>query len=58
MKKIIALLLAAAMLFAFAACNKTPVNEDGSTEADVNNATAVEDVKVGFIFLHDEQVKK
>lgn len=55
MKKIIALLLAAAMLFAFAACNKTPVNEDGSTEADVNNATAVEDVKVGFIFLHDEQ---
>ncbi len=54
MKKILAILLAAAMIFAFAACTKTPADEETSTDAD-KTATAVEDVKVGFIFLHDEQ---
>lgn len=38
MKKIIAILMAAAMLLAFAACDKTPVNnEDGTTDADIQN---------------------
>lgn len=54
MKKILAVLLAVAMLLAFAACTKTPANEEGSTDAD-SAATSVEDIKVGFIFLHDEQ---
>ncbi len=43
MKKILALLLVAVMVFAFAACGGND-NEDGA------NA----DFKVGFIFLHDE----
>ncbi len=51
MKKIIALLLAVVMLFALAAC--------GGNNADANSttgSTAAEksDLKVGFIFLHDE----
>ena len=40
MKKLLAMLLVVAMLFSFAACSGS---EDG------------EDLKVGFIFLHDEQ---
>ena len=44
MKKIIALLLAVAMLFCFAGCG-----------AKNNDADAKSDLKVGFIFLHDEQ---
>ena len=44
MKKIIALLLAVAMLFCFAGCG-----------AKDNDADAKSDLKVGFIFLHDEQ---
>lgn len=46
MKKIIALLLAVAMLFCFAGCGTKDTNSD---------ATAKSDLKVGFIFLHDEQ---
>ena len=42
MKKIIALLLAMAMLFAFAGCGTKDKDADAS-------------LKVGFIFLHDEQ---
>ena len=58
MKKLLALVLALAMVFALAACgtkNETPADpaDDGiNTPADVN--TAIEDLKVGFIFLHDE----
>ena len=54
MKKILAVLLALLMVLSFAACTK-PGNEETSTDADKQNAVAVEDVKVGFIFLHDEQ---
>jgi len=46
MKKIIALLLAAIMLFSFAGCGAKDTNSD---------AAAKSDLKVGFIFLHDEQ---
>ena len=47
--KILALILALSMVFAFAACvNKPATNEEGSTTGDLA------DVKVGFIFLHDE----
>lgn len=42
MKKVLALLLAALMVFAFVGCAKTEVEGDKA------------DIKVGFIFLHDE----
>ena len=45
MKKILAVALAALMLFAFAACGGDKTNTD----------VANDDFKVGFIFLHDEQ---
>ena len=45
MKKLIALLLAAAMLFCFAGCGTK----------DTNSEAKASDMKVGFIFLHDEQ---
>lgn len=56
MKKWIAVLLAVAMLFAFAACGETTPAGDEGTSANVENLTsgANSDVKVGFIFLHDE----
>lgn len=56
MKKWIAVLLAVAMLFAFAACGETTPTGDEGTSANVENLTsgANSDVKVGFIFLHDE----
>ena len=47
MKKIIALLLAVAMLFCFAGCGTKDTNSD----ADASKS----ELKVGFIFLHDEQ---
>lgn len=52
MKKIIAVLLAVAMLFAFAACGeKNPQQSNEGSSAPSANSAAV---KVGFIFLHDE----
>ena len=54
MKKILAVLLALLMVLSFAACTKTPGNEETSSDENKQEATAVEDVKVGFIFLHDE----
>lgn len=36
MKKVIAILMAAVMLFAFAACSKNPTTEENTTEADVS----------------------
>ena len=54
MKKLTALLLALVMVFALAACgssNSAPA-ADGSAAAD--DAAAPADMKVGFIFLHDE----
>jgi len=44
MKKLFALLLAAMMIFGMAACGTSGNGEAGKTD----------DLKVGFIFLHDE----
>ncbi len=49
MKKIIALFMVAVMVFAFAACG-TKTDANGDKTAD----TSAKAVKVGFIFLHDE----
>ncbi len=46
MKKIIALLLAALMLFSFAGCGPKDTSSDAGAKSDL---------KVGFIFLHDDQ---
>ncbi|MBR2583001.1 MAG: BMP family ABC transporter substrate-binding protein [Oscillospiraceae bacterium] len=66
MKKIIAMLLALVMVFALAACGKTAAPENAaeptfefdndSTPFDVSTLTPdeVAKIKVGFIFLHDE----
>ncbi len=64
MKKIIALILALAMLVVFAGCggdtnSKTDdaavlsIDEVEKTVADTITAVPLEDLKVGFIFLHD-----
>ena len=67
MKKVISILLVLVMLFAAAGCaNEEPVTENGGEEnavASINDvelttpstitAVAKEDLKVGFIFLHD-----
>ncbi len=50
MKKIIALLLAVVMLFALAACG----GNNADTGSNGSDAAAKSDLKVGFIFLHDE----
>ncbi len=58
MKKIIALVMAALLVFAFAGCTKNPANEETSTDADVNNTTAPESteiVKLININLSDEE---
>ena len=55
MKKFTALLLALVMVFALAACgskNEAAPAADGSAAAEPAEAAA--DLKVGFIFLHDE----
>ena len=66
MKKIIAMLLALVMVFALCACGKTAAPEatpeptfafdNDSTPFDVSTLTSEEvaKIKVGFIFLHDE----
>lgn len=61
MKKIISLLLAVAMLFSFAGCSEAPA--DGAKVQSIDEVTlttpakiekvAKEDLKIGFIFLHD-----
>ena len=59
MKKFLALLLALVMVFALAACGEpeteetTPAGEE-TTPAGETAGVAKEDLKVGFIFLHDE----
>ena len=62
MKKIIAMLLALVMVFALCACGQSaapaateaPAADAAATEAPAADATAASDLKVGFIFLHDE----
>ena len=44
MKKIIALLMAALLVFAFAGCTKTPANEETESNADVSNTVAASDL--------------
>ena len=51
MKKLISAILAVVMLLAMAACGTANTGSDTSAPADV----AKNDLKVGFIFLHDEQ---
>lgn len=65
MKKLISMLLAVAMLFCFAGCGAADTSSDGDnakvlsidevelTVASTITAVAKEDLKVGFIFLHD-----
>ena len=52
MKKFLALLLALVMVFALAACGEAETEE--TTPAGEGAGVAKEDLKVGFIFLHDE----
>ncbi len=62
MKKIVALLMALCMVFALCACGQSaapaateaPAADAAATEAPTADATAASDLKVGFIFLHDE----
>lgn len=54
MKKILALLLAVVMVLGLAACNGTEP-KDGETFKEILEPIAAKDLKVGFIFLHDEQ---
>ena len=63
MKKFVALLLALAMVFALCACGNSnaPKQDDAAAEssqpadnASEDNAAAASNLKVGFIFLHDE----
>lgn len=56
MKKFLAVLLALVMVLALAACTKTPTDEENSTNdnAAAGTETISKDLKVGFIFLHDE----
>lgn len=52
MKKILSVLLAVAMLFALASCGS---NSDSSSASDsASGSSNLSDLKVGFIFLHDE----
>ena len=48
MKKLLALILAVATLFCFAACGTEAPVEEVAENADA------EGIKVGFIFIHDE----
>lgn len=53
-KNLVALLMATAMMFSLVACGSSSesATDDGATEE--TTATAASDLKVGFIFLHDE----
>ena len=54
MKRIICAMLAVLMLFAFAACGSKG-EADTTGAQDATQGTELAEVKVGFIFLHDEQ---
>ncbi len=61
MKKIVALLMALCMVFALCACGQSAAPAateapaaDSAADAPAVDATAASDLKVGFIFLHDE----
>ena len=58
MKKFLAMILALAMVFALCACGNSAAPAESAAPADESAAPAEEsaasDIKVGFIFLHDE----
>lgn len=60
MKKLLALLLAAVMVFSIGACGKKDDAAEGGSSKKGSKASSsakvgsIEDIKVGFIFLHDE----
>lgn len=57
MKKIVCLMLAIAMVFSFAACKKDEAGSETSSVAQGSSevaGVAVEDLKVGFIYIGDE----
>ena len=56
MKKILALLLALVMVFALCACGQSeaPAEAPAQEKTHEEAAAAVDNLKVGFIFLHDE----
>ena len=53
-KKVLALLLVCVMMFSFAACTTNTGNNDANETGDVADNNEAVDLKVGFIFLHDE----
>ena len=59
MKKLLALLLALTMALSLAACGgneqtNEPSDQDGTNETQESGGDEAPDIKVGFIFLHDE----
>lgn len=54
MKKIIAILLAAVLCFALAACGGNGTEETTTADETTNAAATLKDVKMGLICLHDE----
>ena len=58
MKKFLAMILALAMVFALCACGSSSAPAESTAPAEESAAPAEEsaasDIKVGFIFLHDE----
>ncbi len=53
-KKIIALTLSLALLFSFAACGTNSGDGNNGQVTEAPEAVGMENIKVGFIFLHDE----
>ena len=56
MKKIIAALLAVLMLFTLAACGGNGDDTQTTEPTEGNEATAVSDLKIGVVLLHNETV--
>ena len=56
MKKIIAALLAVLMLFTLAACGGNGDDTTSTDPAEGNESTAVSDLKIGVVLLHNETV--
>ena len=52
--KLLALLLALTLVFSFAACGDKTTDTDSDTTASSETPASATTVKVGFIFLHDE----
>ncbi len=61
MRKLLALLLAAVMVFAIAGCsngaNETPDATDGGNETPIESGLSLENIKLGFIYIGDASDK-